>query len=59
MNKKVIIHKTAAVLQLLASGALSAVAADPGLVPPQYRVAAIVAVGALQALMPSPLKSTK
>jgi len=52
-------HKTAAVLQLVATGALTAVASDPALVPPQYRLGVIVAMGAMQALMPSPVKRSK
>lgn len=59
MNKKsVVIRKTATVLQLLATGALAAVASNPELVPAQYRIAVIAGMGALQALMPSPVKRT-
>jgi hypothetical protein len=59
MNKKnVTIHKTAAVLQVLATGALAAVASAPALIPPPYGIAVIAAMGALQALMPSPVKRT-
>jgi hypothetical protein len=55
-KKKTTIHKTAAVLQLIATGALAAVASNPELVPAPYRIAVIAAMGAAQALMPSPVK---
>jgi hypothetical protein len=53
---KATLHKTALILQLLAAGAIATVATNPNLIPAPYRPIAIIAIGAVQGILPSPVK---